>query len=306
MSDKVKGILCACISAATFGLIPLFANTAMIDGMNNDTILAYRFTFASVAYLVYLIFKKKNLSVTKSQTIELFLAGVGGYGITSFFLFLSYRYIPTGVATAIHYFYPVVVAILMALIYKVKLNFITKVAIFTATLGVGLLSWTKGEIQPIGLIFLFISVLSYAIYIVALNRKTLRELDSDVLTFWVICLSAIFYICLSLVRGTLTITADPKFVMNMFLLGVISTVISARMMVAAVRYIGSVNSSILGTLEPITALLTGIFVFHESFTFQNAIGFIIVTISVVLVVVYSNKNVNLDFFKKNNYFRKRF
>ena len=37
--DKLKGILFAALSAATFGLIPLYANQAILDGVNNETIL---------------------------------------------------------------------------------------------------------------------------------------------------------------------------------------------------------------------------------------------------------------------------
>ena len=41
--EKIRGIIYACLSAATFGMIPLFANTAMQEGVNNDTILVYRY-----------------------------------------------------------------------------------------------------------------------------------------------------------------------------------------------------------------------------------------------------------------------
>ena len=44
--DKFKGILFAALSAATFGLIPLYANQAILDGVNNETILVYRYGIA--------------------------------------------------------------------------------------------------------------------------------------------------------------------------------------------------------------------------------------------------------------------
>ena len=37
--DKVKGIIFAALSAATFGLIPLYANQAIIDGIAKSAAL---------------------------------------------------------------------------------------------------------------------------------------------------------------------------------------------------------------------------------------------------------------------------
>lgn len=111
--DKVRGIIYAALSAATFGLIPLYANQAIIDGVNNETILVYRYGIAGIIYAVYLLIRRVNMRLSRPQIKEVILAGVGGYGITAFFLMWSYHYMPTGVATAIHFFYPVVVAILM-------------------------------------------------------------------------------------------------------------------------------------------------------------------------------------------------
>ena len=55
--DKLKGILFAALSAATFGLIPLYANQAILDGVNNETILVYRYGIAGVLYAIYLLFR---------------------------------------------------------------------------------------------------------------------------------------------------------------------------------------------------------------------------------------------------------
>lgn len=120
--EKIKGIIYACISAGTFGMIPLFANTAMREGVNNDTILVYRYVIAALVYGVYLAFRNISLKINRETLIELLWAGVGGYGITAYFLFLSYRYMPTGIATSIHYLYPVVVAVFMSLFYKQHLS----------------------------------------------------------------------------------------------------------------------------------------------------------------------------------------
>ena len=93
---KVKGIVFAAVSAATFGLIPLYANQAIIDGVNNETILVYRYGIAGLLYAIYLWISKVSMRLSLAELREVLIAGVGGYGITAFFLFLSYHYMPTG------------------------------------------------------------------------------------------------------------------------------------------------------------------------------------------------------------------
>ena len=81
--EKIRGIIYACLSAATFGMIPLFANTAMQEGVNNDTILVYRYMIAAIVYGIYLLFRKTDLRIGKKACVELLWAGVGGDGLTA-------------------------------------------------------------------------------------------------------------------------------------------------------------------------------------------------------------------------------
>lgn len=283
---KIKGIIYACISAATFGMIPLFVNTAMLDGINNDTILVYRYVIAALVYLVYLLARQTNLHISRPSMIEVLWAGVGGYGLTAFFLFMSYHYMPTGVATSIHYLYPVVVALLMAFFYKEKLSLMVKGGILLAIIGVYFLSWSSGQIKWVGLLFSLATTITYGTYIVALNRPRLKEMNPDVLTFYVLAFTALFYLIVALLKGSLEITGNPHFLFNMSMLGIISTVVSARLLVSAVNMIGSVPSSVLGTLEPITAITIGVFVFQEHLGLFNYMGLLMVLVAVMIVIVY--------------------
>lgn len=280
-----KGFVYAALAAGTFGLIPLFANTAIQEGISNDTILAYRYTIAALAYGIFLAYRKKDLRITRIQTREVLLAGVFGYGITATFLLGSYLYMPTGIATSIHFFYPVVVCILMSIFYHTRTPLRQKFAIAISIVGVALLSWTEGQIRWIGLLLALMSTVTYGGYMVSLNRPTLKSMDPAVLTFWALGGSAVFYILSALIRGNLIWIDSPRLLMDMALLGILSTTVSARLTVAAVKNIGSVSTSIFGTLEPITAILTGILVFDETFGWMNLAGFILIVLSVLLVLI---------------------
>lgn len=286
--DKFKGILFAALSAATFGLIPLYANQAILDGVNNETILVYRYGIAGIVYAIYLLFRRMNMRLTRREVKEVTLAGVGGYGITAFFLMWSYHYMPTGVATAIHFFYPVVVALLMAIFYKERLPLEVKAGIVLAICGVYPLSWTPGEVKWLGLFFVLMSTVTYGCYITALNRPVLKRMNPDVLTCYVLLFTALFYLILAVAQGKMEIITRPRFLLDMVQLAILSTIVSARLLVAAVKLIGSVPSSVLGTLEPITAIVVGVLYFNEQLTYANYLGLLIVIVA-VLVVIYKMK-----------------
>lgn len=287
--DKVKGIIFAALSAATFGLIPLYANQAIIDGVNNETILVYRYGIAGIVYAIYLLIRRVDMRLSRAETKEVLLAGVGGYGVTAFFLMWSYHYMPTGVATAIHFFYPVVVAILMMIFYKERLPLEVRAGIVLAICGVYLLSWTPGEVKWWGLFFVLMSTVTYGCYITALNRPVLKAMKPDVLTCYVLLFTAVFYVIVALLQGKLEFVTRPRFLLDMTQLAILSTIVSARLLVAAVKLIGSVPSSVLGTLEPITAIAVGVVYFREQLTYVNCIGLFIVIAAVLVVVCRMKK-----------------
>ena len=285
---RIKGYLLAALSAATFGLIPLYANQAILDGVSNETILVYRYGIAGVVYALYLLARRTPMRLSRPELREVLAAGVGCYGITAFFLMLSYHYMPTGVATAIHYFYPVVVALLMSLVYRERLSAWVKSGIALAILGVGLLSWTPGQVNAWGLVFVLLSTVTYGGYIVALNRPVLRAMNPDVLTCYALLFTALFYVVIGLARGTLDLVTRPAFLLDMVQLAVLSTIISARLLVSAVKLIGSVPSSVIGTLEPLTAIVVGVWHFNERLSATNHVGLVIV-LAAVLIVILKNR-----------------
>lgn len=68
-----------------------------------------------------------------------------------------------------------------------------------------------------------------------------------------------------------------------------ATAISNMTLVKAIKYIGPTLTSVLGAMEPLTAVLIGIILFHELFTFQGGLGIVFIIAAVTLVVLYDKK-----------------
>ena len=136
---KVKGFLYGLIASATFGLIPLFSIPALENGVGLDSLLFYRFSLASVLVAVLMWVKKIPFDIQKSEFGIAFILGTL-YAITALWLTEAYLYIPSGVATTIHFLYPVVVSLIMFVFYKDKLTMPILLAMAMAVSGVYMLS----------------------------------------------------------------------------------------------------------------------------------------------------------------------
>ena len=192
---KVKGFLYGLIASATFGLITLFSIPALENGVGLDSLLFYRFSLASVLVAVLMWVKKIPFDIQKSEFGIAFILGTL-YAITALWLTEAYLYIPSGVATTIHFLYPVVVSLIMFVFYKDKLTMPILLAMAMAVSGVYMLSGGNtpgGSINIKGLMLVLATVIAYAAYIVGMNRSRIARLDSLKATFYILlsgdCLS---------------------------------------------------------------------------------------------------------------------
>ncbi len=281
-----KGFLYAVITSATFGLIPLFTLPLLHAGMNIPSILFYRFFIAVLMMGLVAFFTRRSLYVSRKELAV--LAGLSLLYIGSaVFLFWSYQYLASGIATTMMFLYPVFVALIMIYVFKEKNSFWTMLAIVLAVSGVGMLSWhgEAGGVSLRGIVLAVLSGLSYGVYIIAVNKSSVRDLPSDKLTFYVFSFTALFLLAGALFLGKLQTVPDWKSDLNLTMLALIPTVISNLTLVWAIKLIGSTFASVLGAMEPLTAMTVGVLVFHEPFTRSTAWGVGLIILAVTLVVL---------------------
>ena len=68
-------------------------------------------------------------------------------------------------------------------------------------------------------------------------------------------------------------------------LALLPTVLSLFFMNISISKIGSTPSAIMGALEPVTAVIIGIFVFSETFTLRLAVGILLILLGVTLIIL---------------------
>lgn len=283
---KVKGYFWGCLSSSTYGLIPLFAIPILGKGMLYDSLLFYRFTCTSLLIAIMMLFKKESFAITRKDLLPLISLGVL-FALSAQCLFWGYQYLAVGTAATILFLYPVFVALLMSVLFKEKIPKISQLAIVIAFLGVSLLY--KGEngttLNPFGVGLLLLSAFMYALYIVIVNKSSVRNMAGSKLTLYAMVFSSIFFLVKSLLSGGIQAFPDTMSVVDLVMLALLSTVISNIAMVYSVQYIGSTATAVLGAMEPVTAVCVGIFAFNELFTKNLAMGILLIVIAVSLIVL---------------------
>lgn len=284
-NNKTKGFILGAIAAASYGMNPLFTLPLYSAGMSVDTVLFYRYSLAVIVLGIMMKFQKQSFAIKRVDVLPLCIMGLL-FAFSSLFLFMSYNYMDAGIASTILFVYPVLVAIIMAVVFKEKVSPITLFSIALAFVGISMLCKSPGgqTLSLIGITFVFLSSLSYAIYIVGVNRSSLKDMLIAKLTFYVLLFGLSVYVVRLQFCTELQVIPTPMLWINAVSLAVFPTVISLVTMTKAIHYIGSTPTAILGALEPVTALFFGVLVFGEQLTPRIILGILMVITAVTLII----------------------
>ena len=290
--NVVWGYVAGIVTGVTYGLNPLFAKPLLSIGVSVDTMLACRYLIAVFILGVWLVFRKESLKVNKAQMWRLCILGFL-FAMSSMLLFLSYNYIPAGLATTIVFLYPVIVALIMVLL-KVYPTWQVWLSILMTFVGVVILSRPSGNmtLNITGLSLAAGSAIAYALYLIVVNRsRRLRTVTSLVLTFYALLIgSVVFLIHSAISGGEFMAGLDGWYCwMNLICLAVFPTLVSLLTLAMATRIIGPTRTSVLGVFEPVTAIAVGTIFFGESLTLNIIIGVIITLVAVTFMVMTSKK-----------------
>lgn len=294
---RAKGYFFALLGASAFGFIPLFSIPILQDGMKTSSLVIYRMFFSAALVGIMLLARRQSARVSLRQAAA--LAGLAlFYTLSSLFLLESYLYIPSGVATTIHFLYPVFVTLAsVALSRRKKLTPGLILPSLLSLVGVALLSaGTLGNLldgsldqkkATVGIGLVLITVVGYGGYLLFYGRPLIQRLDSMVSTFYVLSCTALFCTAALLLRGESGLQPVPGWhaALNLFLLCLVPTLCANLLVVAAIRRVGSTAASVLGCMEPLTAVMLGLAFLGERLQAPQYAGIGIILIAVARVIL---------------------
>lgn len=286
--NKFKGFLYGIMASSTFGLLPLFTLPVMGEGLTTFSILSYRMLFASILVAVLMLIGRVSFATNLKELRWFAVLGFLYYGSAAL-LFQAYGGMASGLATTLHFMYPVSVTVIMALVYKQRPSVVTICAIILSLVGVALLCLRGSSTGVSSLLSVFLVLLSgvcYAVYLVLVSTvKRINQQNSQKLTFYVLMFSGAFFMLSTLQGGGLQIIPSASAGINLLLMATLPTLLSNLALVRSVKNIGSTLTSVLGAMEPLTAIIVGILVFDESLRGLMVVGIILILVSVSLIVL---------------------
>lgn len=289
--NAIIGYPAGIITGVSYGLNPLFALPLIKEGASIESILFFRYIISVMLLGAFLFLNKQSFRINLKQARILFVLGLL-YTSSSIFLFEAFKYIASGLATALVFLDPVLVAIIMVFL-KVIPSWPVWLSIFLTFAGVVIMTQSDSTqtISPFGVFLSLVSALVYAMFIVIINRsKTIRNISNSLLTFYTLSVgSVVFFIKLMISDAEITAGLEKDMAwLNLVGLAILPTIVSTATLAVATRNIGATKASVLGVFEPITAILIGAFVFGEPITTNIIVG-ILISIAAVIFMIAKTK-----------------
>jgi drug/metabolite transporter (DMT)-like permease len=292
---KLNGIFYASVSSASFGFSPLFSLGLLAAGLSDFDVLSYRWLVAGIVLMIYALCKKKSLRLNSfDEAWKVILLSILR-SITSVTLLIGYANISSGIASTINFMYPVIVTICMMLFFGEKRSLADIAAIGVSIFGVYLLASgdsiiVEGGNTRLGLICSLISAFSFAAYYIVMKQVRADKIEVVKFTTWIMMLSAFYFIvCAFIFEGRITLVKDFGSWLNILGLGLWATMVSNITGVKAIRRIGPTHTSILGALQPVTAVILGVLFLGEHLYLRSCIGITLILMAVSVVVMHQKK-----------------
>ncbi len=280
------GLLMVAMAALFWGSMGITIRNLNEFQLDPFSISFFRTAIAFVFYLVF--FGRKDRSVLKIDGRGLLFCAV--YGILSFGLaFVAYNIavsrIPIAVATVLMFTSPVWVIIFSKIFFGEELTARKGIAIGLSLIGCFLIS--KGydldnlEIDLLGIVFALVSGITFALQVV-MPKFVEDRYSKDSLLIYGFLFASVFLLFFTDLANTLQVFQGGNLHglgINLFILGVINTVIPNAAYVKSTEYVEASTGSIIISMEPLVAAVLAYLTFGEVLEGMQVVGMGVILIS---------------------------
>lgn len=283
---NIKGYLLAALAAAAYGTNPAFAVPLYEEGMNPNSVLFFRYILGVPLLALLMACRKVSFKLDKGAIGQTVILGLL-MAVSSLTLFESYNYMNSGIASTLLFVYPVMVAIIMMFFFHEKNGPSLYICLLIMFAGLYLLVKPADgfSLSPMGCVLVMISALTYALYIVFVNvSKKLKSIPTTKLLFYVLIWGSMLFAVNISLGNPLTAPHTLHQCVNVSALAVIPTLLSLACTTAAIHIIGSTPTAILGSLEPVSAVLLSVFFLKQPISTLEIIGGSLIVIATIVVI----------------------
>lgn len=276
------------MAGVTWGFIGVFSRFLAAGGYNSVQIAASRATVTALSLAVYLLLTNRSKFRIHIKDLWMFF----GTGVISILLcnicyFYTIEVTTLSIAAILLYTAPSFVLILSFFLFHEKFTRQKVIALILAFSGcvmiTGIIGSDKMSVTPLGLLSGIGAGFCYALYSI-FARVALRKYHPMTVTLYTFIVAGVCVLPFSSVPQMISIAAsDTGVIMSMLMLGIIATLTPFLLYTEGLKHMETGKASVMAFLEPMVSTITGIVIFGEMMTLQNALGIVLIFFSVVLL-----------------------
>ncbi|KXH81750.1 DMT family transporter [Sporosarcina sp. HYO08] len=289
--------------AVCWGLIGLLIAPLYARGFTAWDVVAIRaiFTFLILILLMVLFYRDQLQTRLKDH---LFFAGSGIFSIAlfNFFYFEVFSRSSLSLAVTLLYTGPLFVTILSWLFFKESLTIRKGIALVLAITGcafvVGLLPSGQESIPLTTLLMGVLSGFCYALYSI-FSKPVTKRYSALTITTYTFLYTSVFMLLTSDITTKIGQFQYVDVWISAVLLALVATVIAFIFYTTGLKHLEASKASILATIEPLVAVITGLLFLGEQLQGWQMVGIVLVLYSAILVTGKRSIKMNVNDFREN-------
>ncbi len=286
---KKLAVLLVVVAGTLWGMIGYFVRSLQSQGLDSLQIVAIRMSISAILFALYALIFDRKLFKIKLKDLWCFLgSGVLSVGFFSFCYFKAIELSSLSVASILLYTAPIFVMIFSVILFKEKLTVIKAVSLILAFLGCLFVTgvFDVGEsINTLAIVFGVLSGICYALYSIFSRLALDRNYSPLTITLYTFIFAGVSSLLVIDVKPVVKLVSSGVHDLGFCVLfAVLSCVLPYVTYTIGLKYVRPSTASIVASIEPVVATITGAIVFKEAVPFPfGYIGIALVIFSIILI-----------------------
>lgn len=292
---KKFSVLLVLVAGTLWGIIGYFVRSLQSQGLSSLQIVAIRMTISAVLFSIFALVFNRKLFVIRLRDLWCFLGtGVLSVATFSFCYFKAIDYSSLSQASILLYTAPIFVMIFSVLLFREKITVIKVVSLILAFLGcmfvTGIFT-SDATLNFIAITYGLLSGVCYALYSIFSRYALDRGYSPLCIILYTFIFSSVAVLLIVDPKPVITVmTKSIDSMVFCLLFAILSCVLPYLTYTFSLKYVRPSTASIVASIEPVVATITGAVIFDEAVEFPfGYIGIALVLISIVLINISQNK-----------------
>jgi drug/metabolite transporter (DMT)-like permease len=287
--NYLKSLFFVAFAASSYGVLATFVRLSYDDGYSTAEVTFSQAFLGLIGLVILSLFRrnrKEKKEYTSKNKLQLILCGTS-FGLTSTFYYLAVRYeIPVSICIVLLMQAVWMGALVDFIINRKKPTVVEQLAIviilFGTLLATNFINESDIQLNFLGILFGILAAVSYTFSMFSSNRVGIG-MPSSLRSVYLLLGATIM---VSLIWGY-TIITEP-FHFSIFykwgiILAVFGTVLPPFLFTKGMPIVGIGIGSIIASMELPVSVLMAKFILHESVTFTQWLGIVLILVSIILL-----------------------